>query len=118
MARTNLTVTVVNDDGVVLPAAVAGTVDGHMFANDGRTILQLTNGGVAPRTITLVTPGTVEGLAIADKTVVVANGQTLYVGRLERSLYNQPQGATDEGKVYLNFPAGNEGDVTVRALRA
>lgn len=41
-----------------------------------RRFLVVRNGDAAPHTVTVVTPGTVSGLAVADATVTVAAGKT------------------------------------------
>ena len=52
---------------------VAPTVtDGDSFANDGRTFLYVINGSVGAITVTVDTPATVDGQALADLTVTVA----------------------------------------------
>ena len=62
--------------GALSPAAAGG--DKINFSD--RTFLVVKNADAAPHTVTLVTPGTVAGLAIADKPVVVANGTTAFIG--------------------------------------
>lgn len=112
MARTALTVTKITRDGAFV-AAVAGTVDGLMFKNNGRTFIDVTNGGAATRTLTVVTTRTVLGLDVADLTVNVAAGATTVIGPFPPADFNNS--GTDANMVYLNFPAGNEGDLSVSA---
>lgn len=51
--------------------------------------LWIKNDGAVPVTLTLVTPGTVEGLAIADQTVTVAAGAIKAVPLLPRLYANK-----------------------------
>lgn len=46
-------------------------VDTFQIPNDGRTLLHVKKSGAGACTVTLQTPGTVRGQAIADPTVVV-----------------------------------------------
>lgn len=59
-------------DGVLAAAAVGGD-DAPTGAG---VLLVVKNGDSGSHTVTLVTPGTVNGLAIADRTVTVAAGKT------------------------------------------
>ena len=54
----------------------ADTVNGNVSPNTGATVFRLKNTDTNPHTVTFVTPGTVEGLAIADKPVTVPSGGT------------------------------------------
>lgn len=116
MARTALTVTQITDAGVALPAATNGTADGHLFANDITTILQLTNNGASTRVVTIQTGGQVAGKNIEDQSVSLAAGETKYVGGMQSSLYNRPSDP-DRGKVYIDFPAGAQTEIAVRAFK-
>lgn len=61
--------------------------------SNGRSFLHVKNGGGSSDTVTIVTPGTVSGLAIADLTVPVANGTEKFIGPLDPALFG-PTGAT------------------------
>lgn len=63
--------------------AASDTVD----CSNGRTFLHVKNGGGSPDTVTLVTPGTVSGLAIADRTISVPAGAERLIGPLDPGLY-------------------------------
>lgn len=101
MARTDLTVQTIAVGGLVATDEAANT-DGEMFINTGKEYLQVRNGHSAPITVTLVTGKTVDGLAIADRAVVVANATTQKIGPFSTDLYNQPSGS-DANKVYVDF---------------
>lgn len=94
-----------------MTAAVAG---GHSFVNDGNTILAFLNTNAAARTITIQTPGTVDGLAIADLTVTLAIGSVTPVrvltSRFPRSVYNQ-----SDGTVLIDYSA--TANVSVAAIQ-
>lgn len=117
MARTTLTVLAPGDAGAEVPL-VAGTADGHQFPNDGRVLLYVVNGAAATRDLTIVTGRTYGGKAIADQTVTVqitgTNGGRHVIGPFPVAVYNQE---ASPSLVYLNFPAGNEGDLSVAAIR-
>lgn len=51
-------------------------------------LLAVKNGDASPHTVTIVTPGTVDGLAVADRAVVVAAGQTFVIPLTDR--YRNP----------------------------
>lgn len=45
---------------------------GNKFLNDGKTVLRVVNGSASPITVTIDTPGSVDGQAIADLVVTIA----------------------------------------------
>lgn len=55
--------------------------------SNGRTFLHVKNAGASSDNVTVVTPGTVGGLAIADQVVAVANGTEKFIGPLDPALY-------------------------------
>lgn len=56
------------------------------------TVLHLKNGNAAACVVTLVTPGTAEGLAIADLTVSVPAGADKFIGPLPANLFRGADG--------------------------
>ncbi len=83
----------------------ADTGDGDAFDNDGQTFVMFANIDVADDlTVTLVTGGTLFGLAVADETLVVGESATVktIVGPFPVDLFNQPSG-TNEGQVQLDY---------------
>lgn len=54
---------------------VAASGGGDTCAAGDGVFLEVNNGGASPITVTLVTPGMVDGLAIADRAVTVPNAQ-------------------------------------------
>lgn len=70
------------------------------FVNDGRTVLHVTNGSGGSLTVTIVTPNTSDGLAVADRTVTIPNGEERVIGPFPRTVYND-----GDGKVTVQFSA-------------
>jgi hypothetical protein len=72
---------------VALTAANAGGDEAPVGDN---VFLVINNGGGSPVTLTIVTPGTEGGLAIADQTCVVAAGARTLCGPLSPELFKDP----------------------------
>mgnify|MGYP005817447081 CR=1 FL=1 len=83
---------------------------GLSVANDGRVMLEVKNGSISPINVTIQTPGSVDGLAIAELVVQVAASGDKMIGPFPPGIYNQP-----DGSVYVDF--SNVTSVTVAALR-
>lgn len=113
MARTDLAVNRVTQGGIA-PASVVGTVDGHKFLNHGDVMLVIKNSGVGSHTVTVPTPATQAGLAVADQTNAVAAGATEYMGPFPPELFNQ--GGADANKVFVDYDA-TPGELAVTALK-
>lgn len=115
MARTDLTVITfskASEDGVT--ALSAANVDGHAVANNGQVILEVLNTDVASCTVTVQTPRTIGGLALAEYTVVVAQNERRKFGPFDRATFNNQTGP-DAGKMYVDFSHVN--NVSVAAWR-
>jgi hypothetical protein len=135
MARLLLTVAQVDSDGLLFKAGTpapgalgefvdAGQMtddeipvplyaDGFAFMNDGdqRTFIAVDNTPCEdPTTLTIETYATLEGLPIADRTVVVAAGDMVLVRPGPASVFNQPN-----GQVYFSVSPAT--DVTVCAVK-
>jgi hypothetical protein len=86
------------------------SVDGDVV-DVGRTFLSVINGGGATITVTVQTPGVVDGdLAITDRVVSVPVGTTPKLIPLNSSNYRQPATAgspagADAGKAYVDYSA-------------
>jgi hypothetical protein len=117
--RTAITVTQLTADGVTAPAATNGIAAGHAIANNGRMFIQFTNANAATRVVTIQTPPTYQGQAVADKTITVPGSATNFkAGPFSQDLYNRPAGSVDDpGMLYIDYPASNEADVGVRAFQ-
>ena len=99
MARGVLTVQQIARAGLV-PAYVAGDALGHEFLNDGKTFVHVKNGSASPITVTIPTPGQVDGLDVAERTVSVAATSEKIIGPFPTTTYNQ-----SGNKVYVDLSA-------------
>lgn len=112
MARTALTVNAVVETGTTL-SATSANADGHSLVNTARAnqlFLYVNNGGGSSINVTIQTPGTVRGLAIADQVVAVGAGAIKLIGPFDPSFYNQAAGT-----VYVDFSSVTS--VTVAAFK-
>ncbi|WP_242882580.1 hypothetical protein [Actinomadura litoris] len=76
---------------------------GHVLANSGRTILIVRNADTQPHTLTLVTPGTVDGNSIADRTVPIPASTTRWFGRIDPAVYSSALAVdTDSAQLKLS----------------
>lgn len=113
MARTALTVTEVVPGGVA-PSSTVGTVDGHYFENRGEEILVVNNSGAGAHVVTIPTPRTVEGLAVAEQTNSLSAGATEYMGPFDPSVFNQS--GANRGRCFIDYDA-TQSEVNVRVLK-
>jgi hypothetical protein len=116
MARTNVTVRQTDASGVLDVVAVQTALhasDGAMFTNDGRTRCWIKNTGAGSHTVSFVVTKTEGqyGLALGNKSYVIANGKEALVGPFDPSFFNQKSGA-DAGKVYVNT-GGTQSEVVI-----
>jgi hypothetical protein len=90
MAATPLTVrNITSTAGLVESAKVAGdAANGNSFTNGPTTWLEATS--TAGGTITVVTPGTVGGNAIADKVITMTGAQSQRIGPFDPTVYADP----------------------------
>lgn len=68
----------VDADGLVATYHAASAGGDKVSPGPGQGI-HVVNGNAAPTLVTLVTPGTVDGLAVADRVVTVANGTEAFI---------------------------------------
>lgn len=92
------------------PTYTAAAGGGDTMVPDDRTFLHVKNGGGAPITVTMVTPGTVDTLAITDRAVSVTNALDKMI-RIPADIYRDP--AT--GLASITYSAVTT--VTVAAIR-
>jgi len=77
----------------LVSALTAAAGGGDQFPNDGqRTYFHIKNADGTPTTVTFVTQKTVEGLAVADLAVAVANATEQKVGPFPAEIYNDING--------------------------
>lgn len=69
----------IGDVGAAKPTPVAVALSGDLCRVGDGVILAVINAGGSPDTVTLVTPGKVHGLDVADRTFVVAAGATGFI---------------------------------------
>lgn len=74
---------------------------GDKFRPDERTYLHVKNADSSSHTITITTPGTQQGLAIADLAVVVPNAAERIIGPLPAGLF----GADVDGLAAITWSA-------------
>lgn len=70
-------------------AAAAG---GDTFLNYGNQFIHVKNGHSGDQTVTIETPGTVDGLAISNRSVVVTAGEERFIGPFPPAYYNNSTG--------------------------
>lgn len=79
----NLAVQQMTSAGAAITLASAAGGGDTADISNGRTFLWVKNGSASPITVTVTTPGVVDGdLAIADRTVTVANAGEKLIGPL------------------------------------
>jgi hypothetical protein len=111
MARAVLTVVEAVNTGTTL-SGVAGTDQGTSFANDGKTILVVTNADASDHTVTIQTPATVKSLAVGENTVTITANTSSLIGPFSTEAFNQ-----SAGTVYVDFEAGEEAHLSCQAFR-
>lgn len=99
MARTIVNAQQVTKAGVAPVFNAATATDGDGFSNDGNSIIEAKNASGASVDLTITTPGTVDGNAIADLVVTIPAGATRVIGRLAPAAYNI------DGYVWMNWSA-------------
>lgn len=113
MARTAITPQVIlrTSNGLTPSYGAVDQANGNQFQNTGREILHVKNTNGATRTLTVATPGSVDGLAVADPTFVIpATTGDKFIGPFPPGVYNQ-----NDGNVWLDWDASS--GVTIAVLR-
>lgn len=111
MARTVLVVTVGEVLDMSAVEVAADVAAGVAVPNDGQTRIYCRNAGAGPHVLTLRTPGTVRGLAIAEDTRTIAAGKHGFIGPFDRDLYNQA-----DSTVYIDVD-GTQTEMKFAAVR-
>ncbi len=90
-----------------MASAAAG---GDEFVNNGGELLLLehTNGAGADMTLTIVTQQTVDGEAVADKTITIGKGTIQLLGPFPTGIYNDAN-----GKVQLTYSSETDCQLAV-----
>jgi hypothetical protein len=103
MPRTSPTTQAVNAVGATL---TMGTPDalGDIVEVGDAIMLIVRNGSGSSINVTLQTPATYEGLAVAENVQAVAAG-AIAAFRLPARLYGRPGSGADPGKAYVDYSA-------------
>lgn len=105
MARQSVTTQPVPAVGLTL-AHTAPNVDGDIVDVSRGAFLSVINGGAGPITVTVQTPGLVDGdLAVADRVVTVPVGTTPKLIPLTSVHYRQPVGDANAGRALVDYSA-------------
>lgn len=91
MARTLITPQAVGSSGDT-PTYEAANAAGNSFQLASGRVLHIKNGGAAVCNVTIETPMTVDGLAVADRTIPVAAGSFLFLALGTQDVYRQSGG--------------------------
>lgn len=118
MAETAITVVQTVKEGVVHSTVSFDDTNDMKFANDGKTYFTIDNSAGTPDelTLTVVTPGNVDGNEIEDLVLTVGANDVMTFGPFKPNVYNQTSG-DDAGSVLIVAGAGTYTDVTIRAFR-
>jgi hypothetical protein len=85
------------------------TADTHRFLNDGRTVLSFDKGAGAC-TVTVTTPGTVRGVAVADPTyTLAASTEDQIIGPFAPDVFNDSDG-------YVSFAISEQTGITCSVI--
>jgi hypothetical protein len=87
MPRTAVAVQAIVRTGIQVTFVTADSVNGNSVANTGYEFIWIVNGGGVSLTVTFVTPIEVDGLAVADRTVVIPSGEDRVIGPFPVGVY-------------------------------
>ena len=82
------------------PSYAACTAEGDEFVNTGSEFIHIKNGHSATQIVTIATPRTVDGLAVAERTVSILATSEQLIGPFPAGTYND-----SAGKVQLTYDA-------------
>jgi hypothetical protein len=83
------------------PAYSTPTVNGFYVSTNGNTLVHVKNANAASCVVTLPVASTIDGNAVASKTITIPTGQERFI-RLQRE-YLQPESSADAGRAYMDF---------------
>ena len=112
-----LTIYDITRDGIALEKNVVTptATHGNKFANDGKIMLYVKNASAGDITLTFDTPGSIDGLALADKVVTVkATGDT---NGLDKQLIGPFTSTFNQSDGYVWVVCSAVTNVSVVALR-
>ena len=88
-AVTRLNVQAASKSGITPTRHVVASTETYKVRNDGKTFLLFEKTSAGACTVTIITPGTANGLAIADQTVTVAaTVGDVVIGPMPRGIFN------------------------------
>lgn len=94
MARGILALQTIVRSGLSPTYGAGDSTDHHYFDNRSQEVfLHVKNGGGSPITVTIDTPGTIDGMAIPNLAVVVTNAEERIIGPFRNDLYGQAEQA-------------------------
>lgn len=108
MAYTELSVETTVRTGLEPTYSAVDAANGNSFDNAGENVVLIVkNGSGGDLTVTISTPGTVDGVALTDKAVVVTTAEERVIGPFPNSLYGQvdADNSIDEA-VLVDFSTG------------
>jgi hypothetical protein len=109
MARTALSVQQVVRTGLTPSYGAANGSGGHSLPNSGVEMVHVKTGGTGC-VVTIQTPGTVDGLAVPDRTITIGTNSERMIGPFPPGVYNQA-----DGSIYIDFDSVTT--VTIAAIR-
>lgn len=118
MARTELTVQVVDRDGMVVSQTAGDAANDHSFENLTEDILlEVDNQGTGAVQVTIDVPLSVDSLAVPDLVVSVAGGDRTMIKAFKKSVYNQEDaGNSIDEAVLVNID--QDSSVYLAAIRS
>lgn len=93
---------------------VAAAGGGDVFPNTGKEIVIFKNGDASSKTVTFVTPATLDGLAVTDLAVTVAAGELRAIGPFPPGIYSV--GAVAGGNLNITYSAVTSCTIAVLAV--
>ena len=82
--------------GIANVAQAMATADNYIVRNNGRVLLHFEKTGAGAAVVTIITPKTVGGLAVAEQTVAVpATTGDVWAGPFNPDIYNDANGDMD-----------------------
>lgn len=111
MARTLLTSQAAVETGLAATYTAADGTNGNTYVLVPHRLLHVKNGSASAITVTITTPLTVNGLAVADRTISIAAGADQFISLNTSSAYMQP-----DGTAWVDYSAA--ASVTVAVIDA
>jgi len=104
MARTQVVTQQITRAGLVpvltAPAGI-GAANGDVI--DAGVVSLMVTAGATPTTVTVISTPTVDGLDVEDLSVTVGATSTRLIGPFPARTFANPVGATDPGRVYVDY---------------